>query len=78
LHHENLQNNKEEPKQMSDWLTRGIMYLLSKSEDTKAPKKYQPITSSSNVYRLLTGITASRNSHLAKQFINNRAKMMQL
>jgi hypothetical protein len=38
----------KEPKKMSGWLTRGITYLLPKSEDTKDTKKigrlpvYQP------------------------------------
>jgi hypothetical protein len=34
----------EAPRQIPDWLTRGIMYLLAKSYDTKEPKNYWPIT----------------------------------
>jgi hypothetical protein len=30
----------QEPKEMSEWLTAGITYLLPQSEDTKEPKKF--------------------------------------
>jgi hypothetical protein len=43
----------EEPKQMPDFLTAGIMYLLPKSEDTKEQQNYQTTT-------YLSGITARR------------------
>jgi hypothetical protein len=53
---------KEEPKQMSDWLTTGITYLLPKSDDTKEPKNYRPITFLSTMYKALTRIIARRIS----------------
>jgi hypothetical protein len=31
---------REEPKEMPEWLTAGIMYLFPKSEDTKESKNY--------------------------------------
>jgi hypothetical protein len=52
----------EEPKQMPDWLTTGITYLLPKSGDTKEPKNYRPITCLSTMYKTLTGIIAGRIS----------------
>jgi hypothetical protein len=55
----------EKPKKMPEWLTTGIMYLLPKSEDTKEPKIYWPITCLSTMYKTLTGIIARRiSSHL--------------
>jgi hypothetical protein len=54
-----------ELKQIPNWLTTGIMYLLPISEDTKEPKTYQPITCLSTMYKILTGITARTiSSHL--------------
>jgi hypothetical protein len=52
----------EEPKQMPDWLTAGIMYLLPKSGDTKELKNYRPITCLSTMYKTLTGIIARKKS----------------
>jgi hypothetical protein len=50
---------------MPEWLTTGITYLLPKSEDTKEPKNYRPITRLSTMYKTLTGIIARRiSSHL--------------
>jgi hypothetical protein len=46
----------EEPKQMPDWLTTGITYLLPKSGETKEQKNYRPITCLSTVCKMLTGI----------------------
>jgi hypothetical protein len=45
---------------MPEWLTTGTAYLLPKSEDTKEPKNYRPITCLSTMYKTLTGITARR------------------
>jgi hypothetical protein len=57
----------EEPKKMPEWLTTGITYLLSKSEDTKEQKNYRLITCLSTMYKTLTGIIARRiSSHLEK------------
>jgi hypothetical protein len=50
----------EEPNKIPDWLTTGITYLLPKSEDTKEPKNYRPITGLSTMYKTLTGIIARR------------------
>jgi hypothetical protein len=55
----------DEPMKMPEWLTTGIMYLLHKSEDTKEPKNYQPITCLLTMYKTLTGKIARRiSSHL--------------
>jgi hypothetical protein len=62
LHHRFLQHTNRRPKQMPEWLTTGITYLLPKSEDTEEPKNYRPITSLSTMYNTLTGIIAKRIS----------------
>jgi hypothetical protein len=65
----------EEPKKMPEWLTTGITYLLPKSEDTKEPNNYQPITCLSTMYKTLTGIfIISRRT----QFITSRPKRKSL
>jgi hypothetical protein len=45
---------------MPQWLTTAITYLLPKSEDTKEPKNYLPITCTSAMYKTLTEIIAKR------------------
>jgi hypothetical protein len=52
----------EEPKQMPDWLTTGITYLLPKSEVTNELKNYRSITCLSTMHKTLTGIIAKRIS----------------
>jgi hypothetical protein len=52
----------EEPRQMPEWMTTEITYLLPKSEHTKEPKNYQPITCLLTMYKMLTGIIARRIS----------------
>jgi hypothetical protein len=55
---------------MPEWLTTGIMYLLLKSEDTKEPKSYRPITCLSTMYKTLARIFARRiSSHLEEHDI---------
>jgi len=53
----------EEPKRMSDWLTTGTTYLLPISYGAKEPKHFRPNTCLSNMYKMLTGITARKNHH---------------
>jgi hypothetical protein len=55
-------NTLTEPKQMPDWLTTGITYLLPKSGDTKEQKNYRLITCLSTVHKTLKGIIARRIS----------------
>jgi hypothetical protein len=62
LYHKNVHAIEEEPKQMPDWLTTGITYLFLKSDDTKEPKNYRPISCLSTMYKTLTGIIARRIS----------------
>jgi hypothetical protein len=65
----------EKPKQMPDWLTTGITYLLPKSGDTKEPKNYQPIICLSTMHKTLTGITARRISvHLEEHNLLPQSK----
>jgi hypothetical protein len=55
----------EKPKQIPDWLTAGITYLLPKSINTKEPQNYRPITCLPTVYKMLTVITATKfSTHL--------------
>ena len=50
----------ENPEDIPDWLTEGVTYLLPKSEDTKNPKNYRPITCLTTMYKLLTSILTER------------------
>jgi hypothetical protein len=56
----------QKPKQILEWLTAGITYLLPKSINTKEPKNYWPITCLPTMYKkMLTGIIARRiSTHL--------------
>lgn len=48
------------PETCPDWLTIGITYLLPKTEDTKNPKNYRPITCLPTTYKILTSIITER------------------
>ena len=48
------------PEKAPDWLTDGLTYLLPKTEETKNPKNYRPITCLSTMYKILTSILAER------------------
>ena len=48
------------PETCPDWLTIGITYLLPKTEDTKNPKNYRPITCLLTTYKILTSIITER------------------
>jgi len=50
----------ENPDVTPDWLTEEIMYLLPKSQETKNPKNYRPITCLTTIYKLLTSILTER------------------
>src|SRR5678816_1632928 len=43
-----------------EWLTIGDTNLIPKSEETKNPTKYRPITCLPTIYKTLTSIIASR------------------
>ena len=54
-------NSGKAPK----WMCEGTTYLLAKSNDTKDPKNYRPITCLSTTYKLLTSILTDKTySHL--------------
>lgn len=55
-----LTNIMQNPDETPDWLTEGITYLLPKSQETKNPKNYRPITCLSTIYKLLTSILTNR------------------
>ena len=48
------------PEVAPTWLTEGTTYLLPKSEDTKNPKNYRPITCLTTTYKILTSIITER------------------
>lgn len=50
----------ENPGEMLTWFTQGITYLLLKSEDTKDPKNYQPVTCLPKMYKILTSVIIER------------------
>ena len=61
LLNEIMQNPGKAPK----WMCEGATYLLAKSNDTKGPKNYRPITCLSTSYKLLTSVLTDRTfSHL--------------
>ena len=61
LLNEIMQNPEKAPK----WMCEGTTYLLAKSNDTKDPKNYRPITCLSTTYKLLTSVLTDRTySHL--------------
>jgi hypothetical protein len=39
------------PEKCPEWLTRGTTYLLPKSEETRNPKNYRPITCLPTMYK---------------------------
>ena len=48
------------PQSCPAWLTKGITYLLPKSEDTKHPQNYRLITCLPTMYEILTSIVAEQ------------------
>ena len=48
------------PINILDWLTKGITYLLPKSQDTLQPKNNRPITRLPVMYKLLTALMSER------------------
>lgn len=48
------------PQNRPAWLAEGITYLLPKSEGTKHPQNYRPITCLPTMYEILTSIVARR------------------
>ena len=46
----------ENPADVPDWLVEGLMYLLPKTEETKNPKNYRPITCLPKMYKIITSI----------------------
>ena len=50
----------ENPAEMPEWLTDGLTILLPKTEETKNPKNYRPITCLPTMYKVLTSILADR------------------
>ena len=50
----------EHPEEAPEWLTEGITYLLPKTEETKNPKNYRPITCLPTMCKILTSIIAER------------------
>ena len=56
LSNEIMQNLEKTPK----WMCEGTTYLLAKSNDTKNPKNYRPMTCLSTAYKLLTLVLTDR------------------
>uniref|UniRef100_A0A8C6P0Q3 Reverse transcriptase domain-containing protein n=1 Tax=Nothobranchius furzeri TaxID=105023 RepID=A0A8C6P0Q3_NOTFU len=48
------------PIKSPTWLTQGLTYLLPKTNDTKNPKNYRPITCLPTMYKILTSIITER------------------
>ena len=55
----------ENPEKAPKWMCKGTTFLLAKSNDTKDPKNYRPITCLSTTYKLLTSMLTDKTySHL--------------
>ena len=52
--------NNENPTDVPDWIEEGLTYLLLKTEETKNPKNYRPITCLLMMYKILTSIITER------------------
>ena len=48
------------PELTPKWFTQGVTYLLTKSNETNAPKNYRPITCLPTMYKILTSIITER------------------
>ena len=53
-------NITENRAEMLEWLTDSLTILLLKTEETKNPKNYRPITRIPTMYKVLTLILANR------------------
>ena len=53
-------NITENRAEMLEWLTDSLTILLLKTEETKNPKNYRPITRIPTMYKVLTSILANR------------------
>ena len=54
-----------EPEETPTLLTKGVTYLLPKTQETKVSKNYRPITCLPTLYKILTSIIAERTyNHL--------------
>ena len=57
----NVYNNiLKNPEQTPEWLTKGVTFLIPKSEDTENPKNYSPISCLPNMYKVLTSFITKR------------------
>jgi len=50
----------ENPENCPAWLTNGTTFLLPKTEETKVPKNYRPITCLPTTYKILTSILTEK------------------
>jgi len=50
----------EDAEKIPDFLVRGIIYLLSKSQDCEDPSKYRPITCFCTIYKIYTACIAEK------------------
>ena len=48
------------PENSPELIAQGTTYLLPKSENTKEPRSYRPITYLATIYKLLTSIISER------------------
>jgi hypothetical protein len=50
----------EDAEKIPEFLVRGITYLLPKSQDTKDPSNYRPITCLCTIYKIYTACIAEK------------------
>ena len=62
-----LSQKMKHPKEIPEWLTKWITYLLLKVSETNSPKNYRPITCLSTIYKILTPIITERTYSFLEQ-----------
>ena len=66
------------PEKAHKWICEGRTYLFAKSNDTKDPKNYRPVTCLSITYKLLTSVLGDRTwvTPGVKRSLSTRTKRM--
>ena len=65
------------PEEITEWLAKGITYLLPKTSEANNPKNYRPITFLCTIHKLLTSvITECTYSFLEQRTTTMRTERM--
>ena len=53
-------NKLIEEDQIPEWLMAGVIFLITKNENTENPKNYRPVTCLPTMYKIITSVTSRR------------------